>query len=108
MTDEQLQIAKAALRDALATVDDNQSAFQRKTGVKQQTVSYWLARGLPVSLEAAPRIAAGTGIPAFRLRPDFFVPEPTSYVLPETEVVEGGAPVVPYDRCTIMKRTGGQ
>lgn len=95
-------MALDALREALATVDGNQSAFQRKTGVKQQTVSYWLARKLPVSLEHVPNVAAGTGVPVHRLRPDFFKSAASSHLLPEGAVAVG-TPIVPGDRRAISQ-----
>lgn len=103
MTDEQLQIARAARDEALAKFEGNQSAFERETGVKQQTVSYWLKHNRAVSPVAVPGISLATGIPASRLRPDIFDPEPTSSVLPGNEVVEGGAPTVPGNRRAEMQ-----
>lgn len=102
MTDEQLKIALAARDKALEIFDGNQSAFERETGVKQQTLSYWLKHDRPVSPTAVLGVAAATGIPASRLRPDIY-PEPTSHVLPSAEVVEGSAPIVPGDRRAISQ-----
>jgi len=92
MNDEQLRIAIAARDEALEKFEGNQSAFERETGVKQQTLSYWLKHNRPVSPQFARGVANATGIPASRLRPDIY-PEPTSSVLPGNEVVEGGAPI---------------
>lgn len=102
MTDEQLLIARTARDEALAKFEGNQSAFERETGVRQQTLSYWLKHNRPVSPTSVLGVASATGIPASRLRPDIY-PETTSHVLPSAEVVEGGAPVVPGDRRAISQ-----
>ena len=102
MTDEQLKIALAARDEALEKFEGNQSAFERETGVKQQTLSYWLKHQRPVSPTAALKVATATGIPASRIRPDIY-PETASHVLPCHEAVEGGAPIVPGDRRAISQ-----
>lgn len=102
MTDEQLRIALAARDEALEKFEGNQSAFERETGVKQQTLSYWLKHDRPVSPQFVLGVAGATGIPASRIRPDIY-PDPTSSVLPGCEVVEGGALIVPGDRRAKMQ-----
>ncbi|MDR6144976.1 DNA-binding transcriptional regulator YdaS (Cro superfamily) [Sphingomonas sp. SORGH_AS870] len=102
MTDEQLKIALAARDEALEKFEGNQSAFERETGVKQQTLSYWLKHDRPVSPLFVLRVATATGIPASRIRPDMY-PEAPSNVLPCQEAVEGVAPIVPGDRRAISQ-----
>lgn len=52
----------------------SQTKLANKSGVSQQLISHKICTGKPISPEDAKKIQAGTGYPAWKLRPDLFDP----------------------------------
>lgn len=76
MDDSELQIAMRGLQRAVAAAG-GQAAFERKTGIKQQTVSYRLLNRIPLkSADEVAIVEAATGVSRHELRPDIYPIEP--------------------------------
>lgn len=72
MDDTELATALKAYRRAVA-IAGGQPAFERLTGIKQQTTSYRLNNGIPLqSVAEVETVEAATGVSRHDLRPDMF------------------------------------
>lgn len=92
---------KSVLAEAVRAAG-SQTAFGRLIGKRQSSVREWLLTNRPLPAEFVLTVEEATGVSRHRLRPDIY-PHPTSSVLPGSEVVEGGAPIVPGDRRAKMQ-----
>lgn len=68
-------MSHAALKRALAAVDQNQSEFARRVGCSQQIVSYWMRKRVSIAPEYAIAAERATGVPRHELRPDLYPAE---------------------------------
>lgn len=74
------QIAEAALRAALAAVDNNQSELARICGCTQGAIWQMLNRPKPcLSYKYVLKVEAATKVPRYLLRPDIY-PQPADAV----------------------------
>lgn len=80
----------------------SQAALASIVGKQQPAISKRLRGTCRAEPTEAIAIERKTGVPREALCPEVFHPEATSPVLPE--VVEGGVPIVPFDRRAISKR----
>lgn len=110
MDSKQLTVAIDALTEAVM-VTGSQSAFERKTGAKQQKVSYWLKHRRPLPGEYVLRTERETGVSRHRLRPDLYPAElssPPPLVGDHEGFVAPGAPIVPCDRSALLHRSAAR
>ncbi|QXT36867.1 helix-turn-helix domain-containing protein [Sphingomonas sanguinis] len=101
LADSLYEDAINAFHEAIAYLG-GQTPTAEICGCTQGNISQLLKAGSLPSPTHARKLADATGIPASRIRPDIY-PDPTSSVLPGSEVVEGGAPIVPGDRRAKMQ-----
>lgn len=72
----ELSIAMAAFRRAVGRAG-SQAAFERLTGIRQQTVSNRLRNDIPLQgASEVLAVEAATGVSRHELRPDLYPPEP--------------------------------
>lgn len=72
MTDSDLDTAMAALLRAVG-IAGGQAPFERKTGLRQQTISYRLANRIPLrSGDEVLKVENATGVSRHDLRPDLY------------------------------------
>jgi DNA-binding transcriptional regulator YdaS (Cro superfamily) len=81
----------------------SQAALATIVGKRQPAISKRLRGTCRAEPTEAIAIERETGVPRAALCPEVFNPDPTSSVLPGSEVVEGGAPIVPGDRRAKMQ-----
>jgi DNA-binding transcriptional regulator YdaS (Cro superfamily) len=65
---------KEALLEAINIVG-SQAALARKLGIKQQSVAFWLKKGLPVKRVIEIEMITRRKVSRYKLKPSFFHPE---------------------------------